>query len=167
MKDMTQKNLSDAFAGESQAHLKYAVFAELAEREGLVNVARLFQAASFSEQMHAANHLRALGGVGKTLQNVEAALGGETFEIAEMYPTYMNVATLQEEKRALRSMNDALEAEKVHATLYAQARDAVAGGADMVLPKVFVCGVCGYTMAGEALERCPICGAVHGKFHEF
>ena len=167
MKETTEKNLKDAFAGESQAHLKYAVFADLAEREGLANVARLFRAASYSEQMHASNHLRALGGAGKTADNLGAALGGETFEITTMYPEYMQTAEADEEKRALRSMNDALEAEKVHAKLYAAARDAVAAGKDATLPKLWVCGVCGYTMEGEPPERCPICGAVHAKFREF
>lgn len=167
MKETTEKNLKDAFAGESQAHLKYAVFADLAEREGLANVARLFRAASYSEQAHATNHLRALGGAGKTLANLDGALGGETFEITTMYPDYMKVAEAEEEKRALRSMNDALEAEKVHARLYTAARDAVAAGKDTTLPKLWVCSVCGFTMEGDAPERCPICGAVHAKFHEF
>jgi rubrerythrin len=167
MKEQTEKNLKDAFAGESQAHLKYMVFADLAERDGLANVARLFRAASFSEQMHAENHLRALGGIGKTQQNLEAALGGETFEITEMYPGYMEVAREEDETRALRSMNHANEAEKVHARLYAQAKESAAAGEDMALPRVWVCGVCGYTMEGEAPERCPICGAVHSKFREF
>lgn len=49
MKEMTKANLSAAFAGESQAHIKYFVFANLAEREGLPNIARLFRAASFAE----------------------------------------------------------------------------------------------------------------------
>jgi rubrerythrin len=167
MKETTEKNLRDAFAGESQAHLKYAVFAELAEREGLANIARLFRAASYSEQMHATNHLRALGGAGKTLQNIEAALGGETFEITSMYPAYVEVAAKEEEKRAQRSMNDAFEAEKVHADLYARAKEAAAGGKDLALPTVWVCSVCGYTMEGDAPDRCPICGAVHSKFKEF
>jgi rubrerythrin len=167
MKESTEKNLKDAFAGESQAHLKYAVFADLAEREGLANVARLFRAASYSEQAHASNHLRALGGVGKTADNLAVALGGETFEITTMYPDYMRVAESEEEKRALRSMNDALEAEKVHAKLYAAARDAVAAGHDATLPKLWVCSVCGFTMEEDAPERCPICGAVHSKFREF
>jgi rubrerythrin len=143
------------------------VFADLAEREGLTNIARLFRAASYSEQMHASNHLRALGGAGKTVDNLGAALGGETFEITTMYPGYMMTAEAEDEKRALRSMHDALEAEKVHAKLYAAARDAAAVGKDTVLPKLWVCSVCGFTMEGDAPERCPICGAVHSKFREF
>src|SRR5574340_1101861 len=88
MKEMTATFLREAFAGESQAHLRYLVYADVAEREGLPNTARLFRAASLSEQIHATNHLRALGGVGSTAQNLKTAFGGESFEIAEMYPAY-------------------------------------------------------------------------------
>ena len=167
MRKMTDTSLHDALAGESQAHLKYMVFADAAEKEGLANVARLFRAASFSEQIHASNHLRALDGVGKTAQNLDAAFGGETFEVTEMYPAYMAVAELEQEKRAQRSMNHAFEAEKVHAGLYSKAQEAVAQGKDVEMPAVYVCGHCGFTMEGEAPDRCPICGAPYGQFHQF
>jgi len=58
MKKETEENLKNAFAGESQAHMKYMTFADKAEKEDLPNVARLFRANSFAEQVHAANHLR-------------------------------------------------------------------------------------------------------------
>ncbi|MEJ5199022.1 MAG: rubrerythrin family protein [Anaerolineae bacterium] len=167
MKEMTKSNLAAAFAGESQAHMKYLAFAEMAEREKLANVARLFRAAAFAEQAHATNHLRALGGIGKTANNLETALAGETFEINEMYPAYIEVAKAQEEKRALGSMEDALAAEKVHAALYAKAKEAVAGGKDVELGTVWVCEVCGFTGEGEPPEKCPICGAVHTKLRRF
>ena len=167
MKDMTKANVEAAFAGESQAHMKYAAFADMAEREKLPNVARVFRAASFAEQAHATNHLRALGGIGKTLANLEAAYAGETFEINEMYPAYIDVAKMQEEKRALGSMEDALAAEKVHQALYAKAKEAVAGGKDVEVGVVWVCSVCGFTGEGEPPEKCPVCGAVHTKLQKF
>jgi len=167
MKEMTRSNLGAAFAGESQAHMKYLIFAELAEQEGLANVARLFRAASFSEQMHATNHLRALGGASKTIENLKVAFGGETFEIEEMYPAYMAVAEAQDEGKAKRTMSHAMEAEKTHAALYAKASEAVAAGKDVALAATFVCDVCGYTVEGEAPERCPLCGATHSHFRQF
>ena len=133
MKETTEKNLKDAFAGESMAHMKYMVFADRAEREGLPNIARLFRAASLSEQVHAANHLRALG-LGKTPENLEIAFGGESFEITDMYPQYMQAAEADDEKRALQAMHDAMEAEKVHAGLYARARSAVMRSLPTVRP---------------------------------
>jgi rubrerythrin len=167
MQAATEKNLKDAFAGESQAHMKYMAFADQAEREKLANVARLFRAASFSEQMHATNHLRALSGIGKTLENVEAALGGESFEIATMYPEYVALAVEEGEKKAQGSMEDALAAEKVHAAAYTRAKEAVAGGKDVELGKVWVCGHCGFTMEGDPPDRCPCCNVPKDRFREF
>ena len=167
MKAMTQANVEAAFAGESQAHMKYLAFADMAEREKLPNVARVFRAAAFAEEKHATNHLRALGGIGKTAANLEAAYAGETFEINEMYPAYIDVAKMQEEKRALGSMEDALAAEKVHQALYAKAKAAVADGKDVEVGVVWVCSVCGFTGEGEPPEKCPVCGAVHTKLQKF
>ena len=64
-------------------------------------------------------------------------------------------------------MHDALAAEKVHAALYAAAKEAVAGGKDISDAPVWVCAVCGFTGEGEAPERCPVCGAVRTKFKQF
>ena len=167
MKDQTRENLEAAFAGESQAHLRYMVYADTAEREGRSNVARLFHAASYSEQIHAANHLRSLREVGDSAKNLEVALAGETHEVVEMYPAYIELAAEQEESGAERSMERAFEAEKVHAALYRQAGEAVAAGKDVALGAVYVCEVCGYTMEGEAPDRCPVCGAPHTRFKTF
>ena len=105
-------------AGESQAHIKYLAFAAQAEKEGKPNIARLFEAIAYAEQVHATNHLKELGGIGDTVANLEAAIGGETFEVDEMYAAYLAVAELQGEKGAKRSMTYAIEAEKIHADMY-------------------------------------------------
>jgi rubrerythrin len=77
------------------------------------------------------------------------------------------VAQLQGEKQAQRSMNAALEAEKVHAQLYGKAIESVAASKDTELADVYVCPVCGFTMEGDTPERCPICGCVHTRFQKF
>ena len=74
MRAMTETNLKDAFAGESQAHMKYLAFAEKAEKDGFPKVALLFRAISYAEQVHAHNHLKVLDGVGDTAANLEAAI---------------------------------------------------------------------------------------------
>jgi rubrerythrin len=167
MKKMTEANLQAAFAGESQAHLKYLNFAEQARREKLPNIARLFEAAAYAEQIHASNHLRALSGIHHTAANLEAALAGETFEIEEMYPAYQAVAEAQGEDRALRSMNWALEAEKVHAQLYGAAKPKAEAKQDVEAQDIWVCSACGFTMEGDAPDVCPVCGAKREKFHKF
>jgi rubrerythrin len=164
---MTQANLEAAFAGESQAHMKYAIFADKAEKEGYPEVARLFRAISFAERVHATNHLRELGGIGDTVANLEVAIGGENYENTEMYPAFNAVAKLQEEKGAMRSIHYALEAEKIHEAMYSEAKQTVAAGSDIQSASVFVCPVCGHTVIGEAPDKCPVCGASKEKYRQF
>jgi len=167
MHKMTEDNLKAAFAGESQAHMRYLAFADKAEREGFSNVARLFRAVSFAEQAHATGHLRALAGIGGTVENLTEAIGGENYEVDEMYPAFIAVAEMQEEKQALRTMNYALEAEKVHAAMYQEARQSVKAGQDVELGTIHICEVCGYTVEGDAPDRCPLCNAPKKKFRAF
>ena len=167
MQSMTDQNLRAALAGESQAHIKYLAFAEQARRDGKPNVARLFEAAAFSEQTHAIGHLRALGEVGDTAKNVQAGLGGETFEIDQMYPAYDAVAKLQDEGRAARSIGYALSAEKIHQVLYKQTLDTLAAGGDRDELAVYVCPVCGHTVVGGVPDNCPVCNAKGASFKKF
>ncbi len=167
MKKMTEKSLREAFAGESQAHMKYLAFADQAEKEGLKDVARLFRAIAFAEQVHATNHLKELGDVKATKDNLHAAREGENFEIEEMYPAYKAIAELQNEKGAQRSIDFALAAEKLHRELYDSTKEKVEKGENPKLDKISICPVCGYTVVGEAPEKCPVCGAPKSMFKEF
>lgn len=167
MRKMTDKNLHDAFAGESQAHMKYLNFSAQAEKEGFPNVAKLFKAISFAEQVHASNHLRALGELRSTVENLQTAIDGETFEVDEMYPAYDAVAKLQNETEAIRSIHYALEAEKVHAKMYLDAKNAVVAGKDIAIKSVHICKVCGHTVFDAAPSKCPICGAPQAQFENF
>ena len=76
----TEQNLAEAFAGESQANRKYLAFAKKAERDGYPQAARLFRAAAAAETVHAHAHLRALGGIRSTKENLQEALAGETHQ---------------------------------------------------------------------------------------
>lgn len=167
MHEMTKENLKAAFAGESQAHMKYVIFADKAERDGYPEVARLFRAISYAERIHATNHFRELGGIGDTVANLEAASSGEHYEHTEMYPAFEAVAKLQEEKGAIRSINYAMETEKIHEVMYNQARESVTAGKDIEASPIFVCPVCGHTVFGEAPDKCPICKLPKDKYHEF
>ncbi|MEA3340510.1 MAG: rubrerythrin family protein [Chloroflexota bacterium] len=167
MHKMTQANLGAAFAGESQAHIKYLAFSAQAEKEGFPNVGRLFQAIAYAERVHATSHLKTLKGVGKTADNLEAAIGGETYEVEEMYPAFIAVAKVQEEKAAVRSNEWALEAEKIHAEMYGAAKEAVEGGKDAEVGQVYVCEICGWTGEGEPPDECPLCKAKKEKFITF
>ncbi|MCS7114368.1 MAG: rubrerythrin family protein [Nitrososphaerota archaeon] len=167
MRKMTEENLKSAFAGESQAHMRYLIFAEKAEEEGFPNIARLFRAIAYAEQVHATNHYNALGMIRGSAENLQVAIDGENHEVEEMYPAYGAVAKLQEEKGALRVMEWALQAEKIHSGMYQKAKQAAENGKDIKLGSVYICKVCGYTVEGQEPDRCPVCGAPKGKFQKF
>lgn len=162
----TKTNLEEAFAGESQANRKYLAFAKKAEQEGLPNVARLFRTAAMSETFHALKHLKVMGGINTTEENLRAAIEGETYEKTSMYPQMIDEAEDEGEKAAKTSFEHANEAEKVHAELYTKALEAVDGGLDLPATDYYVCTVCGFTVEGEAPEQCPVCSAPREKFEK-
>ncbi len=180
---MTKNALLSAFAGESMAHMRYLIFAEIAEKEGFPNVARLFRAVAYAEKVHASNHYRRLRdfnedahaladvpiGPGNTSKNLELAIRGEEFEVNEMYPAYLEIAKLQGDKAAMVSFMYALEAEKMHAELFKQAKEYVDKGEDWPLEGyIWVCPVCGFTYVGkEPPKKCPVCGVLGKDFVKF
>ena len=167
MKEKTEKNLKDAFAGESQAHMKYLIFAEKAEREGKPNVARLFRAISYAELVHAMNHFKVLGLVKGTSENAQAAIDGETYEVENMYPSFLENAQDEDEKAAQNTIIWALEAEKIHSEMYKTAKSAVDNGRDADIGDVYICEVCGHTVEGKAPDVCLVCGVSKDKFKKF
>ena len=158
----TTDNLKAAFAGESQANRKYTYFAAKAEEEGYPQVARLFRAAAAAEAIHAYNHLKALGAIGSTAENLQAAIAGETYEVESMYPPFIDLAQQEGNRKAATSFNWANEVEKVHAKLYQAALDALSK--EMEGEAYYVCPVCGYTHAGPMSERCPVCNTPAERF---
>ena len=136
LRKMTEDNLKAAFAGESQAHMRYLIFAKRAETEGFPNITRSFRAISHAEQVHATNHLDVLGMIRGSVDNLQMAIDGETYEVNEMYPAFNAVAQLQEEKGAMNTTNWALQAEKIHAGMYQKAKQAVESKKDIQLGSV-------------------------------
>lgn len=154
----TQHDLKEAFGGESQANQKYRAFAKQAEKDGFPNVARLFRTTAEAERIHAEGHLGALGGIGATAANLQAAIEGETFEFTEMYPPMLERAQAAGHKAA-RMFKYAVAAEAVHARLYQAALEAVRQGRDLETTDFFLCPVCGHIEFGKPEVDCPICGA--------
>ncbi len=152
--------LREAFAGESQANRKYLAFAVKADKEGHPQAARLFRAAGEAETIHAHNHLRVLKGIGKTAENLEVAIAGETHEFEHMYPEMIEAARTDGNKDALRTFEYANAVEKIHAALYRKILDGL-GSSQEEYP-YYVCPTCGYTAESSAPDSCPVCG-VKGK----
>ena len=162
----TTDNLAAAFAGESQANRKYLAFAKKAGSDGFPEVAKLFRAAAEAETVHAHAHLRALGGVKDTKENVKAAIAGEHHEFMSMYPEFLKTAEDEKHAAATTSFRFALAVEKVHHDLYSDALKALEAGKDLPKRDVYVCPVCGNTVMDSAPNGCPICGAPREKFME-
>jgi rubrerythrin len=158
----TMENLKKAFAGESQANRKYLAFAKQADKEGYKQVAKLFRAAAEAETVHAHSHLRTMGGIKSTAENLKEAIAGEHYEFTEMYPAMIEDAKAEGNKTAERVLSYANEVEKIHGALYQKALDKLDSpeGVD----HYYVCSVCGYTSENHAPEKCPVCKANANAF---
>jgi rubrerythrin len=159
----TDQNLKDAFAGESQANRKYLAFAKKAEADGFPNIARLFRTTAEAETIHAHGHLDAMGAIKSTAENLQAAMGGETYEYTQMYPPMLTQATA-DKHAAKRMFGYAVRAEAVHAKLYQMALDAAKQGKDLTETTFYLCPVCGHIELGQPPASCPICGALEDEF---
>lgn len=159
----SEKDLQDAFAGESQANRKYLAFAKKAEQEGYKQVARLFRAAAEAETVHAHAHLRELGGIRSTKENLDEAINGESYEFQKMYPAMIEDAKAEGNKGALRTFEFANAVEKVHAELYKKALAELGKNKET---DYYVCQVCGYTAEDHAPDECPVCKAKKQAFRK-
>lgn len=178
---MTADFLRSAYGGESMAHMRYLIWGDIADKEKMSNIGRLFRAIAYAEWAHADNHFRVLKervggytvtagavfGAGKTADNLTGAIDGELHEVEQMYPVYLETARFQKEKDAEKAFHYALEAEKIHVGLFKKAQDAAKEGKDMELGPVYICPVCGHTVTDNAPDVCPICGVKKEMFKAF
>lgn len=117
----TDENLAKAFAGESQANRKYTAFAMRAMEEGHPEIAQLFMEAAGAETTHAINHLKVMGMVKNTEDNLKVAAEGENYEIENMYPEFIKQAENDGNKAATESFRIAMEREKHHREMFRKA----------------------------------------------
>jgi rubrerythrin len=181
--EQTLKNLLAAFNGESNAAARYAVFAVKADEEGYLKVGSLFRAASRAEQIHAANHavvIQQLGGtpqatispaeVKTTVENLQAAIAGELYEVDVMYPDFIREAEAQKNTPARRTFKFAFEVEKEHARLFTKALEHIQHCVEKTCQKLsnkalyYVCPECGFTADKAEFDRCPVCGHSRDEF---
>jgi rubrerythrin len=173
----TLANLQAAYNGESNARAKYLAFAQKADAEGYTQAASLFRAAARAEEVHADAHakvIRSMGGAPKadikqpevksTMENLEAAIAGESYERDTMYPEFIKKSKADENVSATRTFMLAQKAEGEHAKLYKQALDNLEqwkGGTK----DFYVCTVCGYTMpVPPSTPNCISCGEPKDKY---
>ena len=159
----TMDNLKEAFAGESQANQKYRAFAKKAEQDGYPNLARLFRTTAEAERIHAEGHLKAMEQICSTIENLQAAIQGETHEYTKMYPPMLAQAEA-DGHNAKRMFGYATQVEEVHARLYKMALEAAQQGKDLTETEFYLCPVCGRIEFGKPTEACPTCGTKPDKF---
>jgi rubrerythrin len=175
----TVENLKAGIKGETTASAKYAAFAQKARDEGFDTIAKLFDAASKSEGIHAANHKKALEELGEkmedfkpefeaktTAENLQAAIDGESYEVATMYPQFLADAKTEKVEKAEKSFTWAFDTEKKHLEFYKKALEALNAKAENKLPFEYaVCPVCGNTYNKAAMdEKCAFCQTGKEKF---
>ncbi len=155
----TEKNVMDAFAGESKANRKYLAFAKKADKENLHGVAKLFRAAAAAETIHAFNHLDSIDFVKSTKENLKKSTEGEEYEFEVMYPHFIKKAEEEGNTKAAQSFKWAMEVEKIHDKMFKEALKQVEKGEDFNGVEYFyVCSKCGYPSKGKVLDKCPVCG---------
>jgi len=168
----TIENLKAGIKGETTASAKYTAFAQKAREEGNDTIAKLFDAASKAESIHAANHLKVLEELGEkmdefkpefevktTAENLQAALDGETYEVNTMYPQFIADAENEKVMNAVKSFNWASDTEKKHQQFYKNALQALNTQAENTLPFEYaVCPVCGNTYDKANMDaECAFC----------
>lgn len=164
------ENLKAAFNSESTASTKYSKFAQVAQTEGFDTIAKLFDAVSKSENIHAFNHGKALEKLGvsagiaeignyevkTTIENLQTAISGETYEMNGMYSGFVRTAEEEKAPDAGKSFTWAIDAEKKHLVYFRQAATAAALGNETGLTLDWlVCPTCGNTL--RATDVKPLC----------
>lgn len=164
----TQKNLLEAFAGESQARNKYTYFSSQAKKEGYIQIANIFEETANNEKEHAKIWFKLLhDGVGKTLDNLKDAAAGENYEWTDMYAKFAKEAKEEGFDDIAKLFEGVAKIEKEHEARYLKlyenlVNDAVFNKKD---EKVWKCSNCGHEYKGiSALEECPVCNHPKGYF---
>jgi len=158
----TLNNLKAGFVAESQAHLRNLAFAMKAEQEDYSQVAVLFRAIAEAEAIHAFNHLRLLGAVSGTQDNLESAFERENLA-ASTYPQLVREANEEGNTSVAKTFSYSRDVEKGHAKLYQKALAHMMAGEET---EYYVCQVCGHVSDGVLPDVCPICGAPKEKFRK-
>lgn len=172
-------NLLKAIAGESMARNKYTYFAEIAMKEGLVWIAKVFEETADNERAHAQEELELLAEktemtntydikpLGKTLENLKNAAAGETFEFTEMYPGFEKIARDEGEEKAAHLFKEISKVEEKHAERYNILTDRLGKGTlfKSEKPQEWKCLNCGYIHKGtSAPGKCPLCQKPQGYY---
>jgi rubrerythrin len=179
----TEQNLMKAFAGESQARMRYGFYADVAQDEGYVQIANMFRETAENERSHAYGFFRLLeegtpeftaaypaGPVHDTATNLRAAADGELLEWGTLYPGFAQIAEEEGFNKAAAYLRHVLDVEKRHETRYRKllANLENARVFSRQAPTQWKCLECGHVHEGlEAPKVCPVCGKPQAYFELF
>lgn len=163
----TEKNLLEAFAGESQARNKYTYFASKAKKEGYEQIAAIFQETADNEKEHAKLWFKLLEGISTTEENLIAAAAGEHYEWTDMYSHFAAVAKEEGFDHVAKLFEGVAKIEKQHEDRYNTLLENIRK--NKVFEKeeqvVFKCRNCGHTvLAAKAPQNCPVCAHPRAYF---
>ena len=163
----TEKNLREAFSGESQARNKYTYFASKAKKEGFEQISALFLKTADNEKEHAKMWFKELDGLGNTAENLASAADGENYERTDMYDGFAKTAEEEGFPELAAKFRRVAEIEKHHEARYRALLHNVE--AQEVFKKsevkVWECRNCGHIVVGEkAPEVCPVCAHPQAYF---
>ena len=160
----TEKNLMEAFAGESQARNKYTYFASVAKKEGYEQIAALFLETAENEKEHAKIHFKYLNGISDTKANLAAAAAGENYEWTDMYDRMANEEGFTEIAAKFRGIG---AIEKEHEARFRRLLENVENGEVFKRGSITIwkCRNCGHIVVGtEAPKVCPVCNHAQSYF---
>lgn len=163
----TEKNLQEAFSGESQARNKYTYFASVAEKEGYEQIAALFLKTADNEKEHAKMWFKELNGIGDTAENLLAAAEGENYEWTDMYEDFAKTAEEEGFTELAHKFRLVAAIEKHHEERYRALLRNVETAEVFKRSeiKVWECRNCGHIVVGkEAPEVCPVCNHPQSYF---
>ncbi|ADL08554.1 rubrerythrin [Thermosediminibacter oceani] len=163
----TEKNLMEAFAGESQARNKYTYFASVAKKEGYDQIAAIFLETAENEKEHAKVWAKYLGLIGDTAKNLEEAASGENYEWTTMYKEFAKVAREEGFIEIAEHFERVAEVEAAHEARYRKLLARLQEGTlfKRPTPIKWRCRNCGYIYDGtEAPEKCPACDHPKGFY---
>ncbi len=156
----TEKNLQEAFAGESMARNMYTFYAGVARKEKYHYIAKLFEETADNEKRHAKDHFNLLGRLNDTASNLRDAMNGENYEATEMYPNFAKDAAEEGQTEAQVLFTMVAKVEEHHRDRYAKLLKRVEEGTvyKREKPIQWKCSVCGFVHEGtEPPAKCPCC----------
>lgn len=156
----TDENLQEAFAGESQARNKYEFFAKVARKEGYGYIADIFERTALDEVQHAKESFKRIKGIGSTVDNLQKAIDGESYEEKEMYPTFAKTAREEGREDIAKLFEEIAEVERKHEARFTRLLKLLQE--DKVFKRdeeiSWRCSKCGHIHHGtEAPDRCSCC----------